>query len=60
MARGEIDMTVNEQADYDDGYPPGPSDDDGCVSCGAEVDHYLGCSDDPRPDYQAEAAVADA
>ena len=25
-----------------------------CVSCGAEVDHYLGCPDDPNPDYEAE------
>jgi len=34
-----------------------PEDDDGrCVSCGAEVDHHLGCPDDPDPDYEAEAA----
>ena len=29
--------------------------DDRCVSCRAEVDHYLGCPDDPDPDYEAEA-----
>lgn len=27
---------------------------DGCISCGAEIDHYLGCPDDPNPDYEAE------
>jgi hypothetical protein len=31
------------------------SDDQRCLSCGAEVDHYLGCADDPNPDYEAEA-----
>jgi len=31
--------------------------DDRCISCGAEVDHYLGCPDDPSPDYQAEAEM---
>jgi hypothetical protein len=28
--------------------------DERCISCGAEVDHYLGCPDDPNPDYEAE------
>jgi hypothetical protein len=28
-----------------------------CFSCGAEVDHYLGCPDDPNPDYEAEAEL---
>ena len=31
--------------------------DENCMSCGAEFDHYLGCPDDPNPDYEAEAAV---
>ena len=30
---------------------------DRCLSCGAEVDHYLGCPDDPDPDYAAEAEL---
>jgi hypothetical protein len=25
-----------------------------CVSCGSEADHYIGCPDDPHPDYEAE------
>jgi hypothetical protein len=32
-------------------------DDDRCVSCGAEIDHHLGCPDDPDPDYEAEAQL---
>jgi hypothetical protein len=35
----------------------GQYDDDRCVSCGAEVDHYLGCPDDPNPDYEAESEI---
>jgi len=31
--------------------------DDRCMHCGAEVDHYLGCPDDPDPDYEAESAL---
>jgi hypothetical protein len=30
---------------------------DSCISCGALVDHYLGCPDDPHPDYEAEAEL---
>lgn len=30
-------------------------DRDRCIHCGAEVDHYLGCPEDPDPDYEAEA-----
>jgi hypothetical protein len=33
------------------------TDDKRCISCGADVDHYLGCPDDPNPDYEAEAAL---
>ena len=49
--------------DYDgDGwdYPDdnlGDDPDERCLSCGARVDHYLGCPDDPDPDYEAEAAL---
>ena len=25
-----------------------------CLHCGAEVDHYRGCPDDPNPDWEAE------
>lgn len=25
-----------------------------CPECHADVDHYLGCSEDPNPDYEAE------
>ena len=28
-----------------------------CLHCGAEIDHYLGCPDDPHPDFEAEARV---
>ena len=31
------------------------NDHEGCISCSAEIDHYLGCPDDPNPDYEAEA-----
>jgi len=34
-----------------------PDPDERCISCGAEMDHYLGCPDDPDPDYEAEAAA---
>lgn len=47
---------VAEQADYDDQVDP---DHDGCISCGAEIDHYLGCPDDPNPDYAQEAELAE-
>jgi hypothetical protein len=30
---------------------------DGCLHCGAEVGHYLGCPADPNPDYEAEAKL---
>lgn len=32
-------------------------EDDRCLHCGAEVDHYLGCPEDPDPDYEAEVAI---
>lgn len=39
-----------------DRYEPGEYDgDDRCLSCGAEIDHYLGCPEDPSPDYEANA-----
>ena len=38
---------------------PDSSEHEGCRSCGAEVDHYLGCPDDPDPDYEAEAELRD-
>lgn len=36
-----------------------PPDYQRCVSCGAEIDHHLGCPDDPDPDYEAEAELRD-
>ena len=49
--------------DYDgDGWDwPDDSDDpwDWCLHCGAEVDHYLGCPDDPDPDFEAEEEARD-
>jgi hypothetical protein len=49
----------------DCGHPPGCAcwpccdldndpDDDRCLSCGGVMDHFLGCPDDPDPDYEAE------
>ena len=35
----------------------GDDDHGRCISCGAEIDHYLGCPDDPNPDYEAEAEL---
>jgi hypothetical protein len=29
--------------------------DDRCPGCGADIDHYVGCPDDPDPGYEAEA-----
>ncbi len=49
--------------DYDgDGWdwPDDEPDDDFCPSCGAGVDHHLGCPDDPDPDYEAEQEILQA
>lgn len=46
--RGVMPCGDEEPDEYD-------RDDDRCVNCGSVVDHYLGCPDDPNPDYEAEA-----
>ena len=48
---------AEELADYPriEAYEP---DDDRCISCGAVVDHHLGCPDDPNPDWEAETELA--
>ena len=43
--------------DYDGDGWDWPDEDERCVSCGADIDHYLGCPDDPDPDYEAEARL---